>query len=384
MVFYWSAMAGLVSLVGWLQTGEDFWGRGVVGLVMVFLAMRMLPLRRRLASGALRRVTPPLETSDSLEDRCFVLYLRNFRVDAELAEIEYLATQPRWNYWLGEFFGYANRIAHQVSREYRIVRLVRRFGLVVAVGNLQDDDPFPSGAVRYPLPHHSWKSIVARDMRRARLVLMMAGLGDQSGSAESTLWEYAQAVRSLPPERFLLLVCGDEEHYERFRSAADSYLGDARNRRSGRKMPIPQLPNYPALHWPDRLGELPALRGIVSFGQDWTGHFTRFDPTKTSAATRIGQRRETERDQINPLMDKVEERLPGTAVRGIGRAPRDKFDLALVNSITYGLYFHAVELVSQKILVAVIGLATLVGTMLEMKTAAEDAAPVKIDFPLDR
>lgn len=380
LAFYLWVTFGLLAVAEWLETGERFWNRGVYGMGLILAAMCLLPLRRKSAVRALRRVTPPMKSSDSLEDGCFVLYLRNFRVDSDLTGIDHLASQSRWNYWLSELLGYANRTAHQSTREYRIVKIVQRFGVVVAVGNEQDNAPFPAGAVRFLLPHTGWQPVVARDMRRARLVLMTAGLRSDSGSAASTLWEYAQAVRTLPPERFLLLACGDEEDYERFRTAANAYLAQRRKRDTG-DTPRPRLPDCPPPRKPTKHGALPPLRGVVSFDQNWTGQFTRFDPTAASASTPAGRYREMVRAQVNPFMDEVERKLPGTATRQrFSASPRDMV-MVMVATLIFSTYFERVELVSQKIIIAVIGSLTVLGEAWEATTSAEETAGVKIEFP---
>ncbi|MFE0172392.1 hypothetical protein ACFWZ2_08755 [Streptomyces sp. NPDC059002] len=380
LVFCMATTLGLMKVVAWAQTRQGPWENGAFGLLLLTAAFGVcLPLYRRLSVRSLRRLILPLESSDRCTDGSFVLYLRNFQVDGRLADADHLSTQPLWNHVLGEALGYGNGLVHESPREVRVVREIQRLGAVIAVGDASEPLPYLPGANRYLLPHHKWKRVVDRDMRRARLVVMVAGLGRDSGPATSTMWEYAQARRVLAPERFVLLVCGDQDDYERFRKATTAYLDGVRRRSTPS-----ELPDHPALRRPERLRKLHPLRGVITFGPDWTPRFTLFDPTASAARTELCRQREVVRKQLTPCLDAIEERLEGMAVH----VPDIDMAFAVMRTaiipVAVGcMLWSRFELTAQRAVIAVVCVLQLVGITRRMLSASETFARIRHPAPGD-
>jgi hypothetical protein len=174
------------------------------------------------------------------QGKSFILYLRPFRDDPKLAELEAI---PRLRgaavpiLLLQELF-FSGR-----SEEEQLVAALKKgnLGPVIAVGAPGEWRP-PSGAMRMYLQHHDWQKSVQELMSRASLVVIVLGVG------AGTMWELVEATRMVPPERLLLIVPMPELEYERFREKAMAEL-HARAERirndTGRHWSPPELPGYP-------------------------------------------------------------------------------------------------------------------------------------------
>ncbi|MEV5463424.1 hypothetical protein AB0L17_35555, partial [Streptomyces cellulosae] len=267
-------------------------------------------LRRKMAVGLL----PVLEDWAELRDLTYVLYLRPFDEDGALFRVRPLFGKGAWFSWFRIFHG--GGVDDFLTGEERIVHLLRRFGRVVAVGRPGEPFPLP-GATRLYLPSTNWKRGVGDAMRRARQVLIVAGIAGDPKRAEGTLWEYTEAVRLLPPCRLLLLVT-DGDAYERFRRAADDYFARRAAelcREGGILPPPPALPPYSGPRLPQKPARRTPLLGVVRFGDDWTPELVCFDPAAERGATHRARLRATVRRQIDPLLERLERQLPGVAVR---------------------------------------------------------------------
>ncbi|MER5465731.1 hypothetical protein ABT010_34665 [Streptomyces sp. NPDC002668] len=238
----------------------------------------------------------------------YLLYLRPFAEDGRLAAIDPLVSgRARLPY--ARMLGFADFAGAENSWEEQIVELFRPCGEVVAVGRPGEPFAFP-GAKRFYLPRNDWKQAVSGGIRRARLVLLVAGIGENTKSADGTLWEFTEAARLLPPSRLLLLVCGSPEDYRRFCDAADGVFKERSERLLGVGEPpltLPVLPGYPAVGDADRRHP---LRGVVQFDDTWTGKFTAFDPTAEAGGARRRNHAMVRR-QIEPFIASLEARLPG-------------------------------------------------------------------------
>jgi hypothetical protein len=98
-------------------------------------------------------------------------------------------------------------------------------------------------------------------IENGRLVVLVLGAGP------GTLWELGESMRTLPPERLLLLNRMKTAEYEQFREMARQELraqADEVRRATGRRWTPPRLPDPPA----DR--RVPSqLRGIIHFTGKW-------------------------------------------------------------------------------------------------------------------
>jgi hypothetical protein len=256
----------------------------------------------------------------------YVLYLRSFLVDHALSRQDQVGG-AHFLTSLASHFGYRDPLHLEDTWEGRIARLFWRFGRVVAVGRPGEPLP-PIGAGRFYLPADSqgwkepadsqgWKEEVSKAIRGARLVVIVAAVGQNSSSAEGTLWEYTEAVRLLPPSRVVLVVLGGRDAYECFRARAALYFGKRTEElhEAGDVLPPPPaLPDWPEPQRPWKLRKGFPLHGVVCFDADWAAECVHFDATAARGPTPYARWRRTVRTQVDPWMDKCEQRLPGNAV----------------------------------------------------------------------
>ncbi|WP_369220725.1 hypothetical protein AB5J52_01125 [Streptomyces sp. R39] len=307
----------VVIIVGDLQKRQLSLRSYLVLFTTIGLSLSAMSLARRLAMVRRRKLTgsSPSAGEGPAKYR-YVLYLRPFGEDRKLFDIDPearvgnlpLTLLPRIFGWFS-----AAAVDSDATWEERVVRIFCRFGKVVAGGNPFDPEPFP-GAERFDLPEKGWEPRVTKAVRRARLVLIVAGIDSAAGSAAGTLWEYTEAVRLLEPSRLVLLVCGDTQEYDRFRAGAEAAFAQRAGEFPHLGRERPRLPDCPGLHRPKRLRRPHPLRGLIWFDELWTAEFVRFDPTRERGLTEYRRWRATLRHQIAPVMACIEERLPGTAV----------------------------------------------------------------------
>ncbi|MER6331304.1 tetratricopeptide repeat protein [Streptomyces sp. NPDC001034] len=250
-------------------------------------------------------------------DHTYVLYLRSFTEDHRLFAVDRV-----WGRGLGPVLGYLAGLTAGYDEasnvwEERVIQYFRRLGHVVGVAD-PDSTQLNPGVYRFRLPEdvpgQEWHPAVSEAIRNARLVIIVAGIGGDGETAAGTLWEYTEAVRLLPPSRVLLLVCGGQEDYDRFREEARTAFTDRYGNAAKRALTAPALPDYPFLERPRRQGRPHPLRGVIRFGPGWTAQFVRFDPTTQRGLTPSSRWRATVRHQIEPLLAEVESQLPGEAV----------------------------------------------------------------------
>ncbi|MET9386466.1 hypothetical protein ABZY09_36825 [Streptomyces sp. NPDC002928] len=284
---------------------------GLVSLVTMFDSMRTN------AKHSLVRRLVGRDAREEMKDGQYVLYLRPFAVDDMLFEVDPAGGVNTWTS-LAYHFGYGDLGDLYDTWEARLTRLFGRFGTVIAVGRPWESFP-PPGARRLYVSRagDAWQQEVTEAIRRARLVVLVAGIDRDAGGAEGTLWEYTEAVRLLPPSRLVLLVCGEHNGYERFREAATEYFARraAELRATGAQLPPPPvLPKCPPRRRPSKAASGLPLRGVVRFDTDWTAEFAPLDSTAERGMTQHTRWRATVREQVDPLLSQVERGLPGRAV----------------------------------------------------------------------
>ncbi|MGW1362926.1 hypothetical protein ACWCQP_36655 [Streptomyces chartreusis] len=307
----------LYLVVRVVEDGWPLWGvallalGGLVSLVLTFHAMRT----NANVSRALGLVGQ--DTRKEMKDGQYVLYLRPFAVDDMLSKVDTPGAANTWTS-LAYHFGYGDLGDLQSTWEARLTRLFGRFGMVIAVGRPWESIPPPAARRLYFSGEgDDWRQEVTELIRGARLVVLVAGIDRDAGGAEGTLWEYTEAVYQLPPSRFVLLVCGESEGYERFRAAATEYFARRADelRADGKELPSPpDLPPCPWLRQPSKATSGLPLRGVVRFDTDWTAEFAPIDPAAERGLTQHTRWRATARNQVGPLLSRVERRLPGRAV----------------------------------------------------------------------
>ncbi|KJY42689.1 hypothetical protein VR41_06735 [Streptomyces sp. NRRL B-1568] len=256
-----------------------------------------------------QRIQPVLPSLKQYGAMTYLLYLRPFAEDVRLAAIDPLDSgKGRLPY--GRMLGFADSQGAEDSWEEQIVGVFQRCGRVVTVGRPDEEFAFP-GAKRFYLRHEDWRQEVSTGIQRARLVLLVAGIGENIRGADGTLWEFTEAVRVLPPARILLLVCGGPDDYRRFRAACAGAFAERaeRLRRVGEPpLAVPVLPDHPELGHARRRHP---LRGVVQFDEDWRGEFVAFDPAVEPGRTENRRNRAMLRRRIEPFMARLEARLPG-------------------------------------------------------------------------
>ena len=135
-----------------------------------------------------------------------------------------------------------------ITEEEQLADVLRPFGELVAIGRPGESLPTP-GAARIYASDAEWRDVVKRQMQTARLVVIMAAVG------ENVLWELTQAIRTLEPQKLLILVLKMKaKEYESFRTEASPILGVS-------------LPAR-APSW--RFGR---VSGFISFAADWKPSF---------------------------------------------------------------------------------------------------------------
>ncbi|MFI1867270.1 hypothetical protein [Streptomyces jumonjinensis] len=302
--------------LAYLDTRPVFWWlRLLAGVAAFFAGLLVFWTGRRLIVRGKQHTADIIDSFDRLTGTRYVLYLRPFSTDPEMASLP--IEVPGGNWGESAFF------ASGLTQEEALVRRFRRFGRVIGIGSLGEPLPL-TGAVRAYLPVDDWKSTVTGLIGGAHVVLLSAGPGP------GTVWEFTEALRVLPPTRLVLLAYCDPATYARFRTAvAEEYA-----RRSGtepgapdtgRWPPLPALPDFPPLARPRRpLWETVLnggrsrsrwdfhLKGLVAFGPTWRGTFIRFDPSTLRLPSIVSLNRLVTR-QLKPVMV----RLATLPARGI-------------------------------------------------------------------
>jgi hypothetical protein len=314
-----SNVLGTTFLIVWLPAvvvdgftrGSSSWLSILLLVVGPVYLVVMAGTYRRNETPVTSRLLARLQNEMPSGDREYVLYLRSFLVDQMLSGQDGVGG-AHFMTTLASYFGF--RSPHHLEKpwESRIIDLLGRLGPVVAVGQPGEALP-PLGAKRVYLrlpAGRSWKDEVSTAIRRARLVVIVAAVGENPDAAEGTLWEYTEALRLLPPEQVVLVACGGREAYERFRARTAEHF-----RRQVEMLPsLPVLPDWPEPRRPGKARAGFPLHGVVRFRAGWAAEFVHFDSTAVRGPTPFSRWRATERALVEPWLDECERGLPGTAV----------------------------------------------------------------------
>jgi hypothetical protein len=185
-------------------------------------------------------------------DGSFVFYLRSFNDDDGRQRLGVRIIDVPFNIITCWVF------ASGLTEEEQFVAALRSVGPVLAVGNPGDHRPY-AGAWRLDLAAKEWRPRVVADMERARMVVLAAGTGP------GLIWEYAQAIRHVQPQRLMLAIFAEASEYEQFRNLAAEEITAM-----GHASP-PILPDYPAarkLPWNRATGETGPW--FVRFDENWS------------------------------------------------------------------------------------------------------------------
>ncbi len=223
---------------------------------------------RRVRLKARRAHARRIESPDVLPQGSYVLYLRMFEADQRHAVI-----LPTRNITMD----LTDMLLPGSSEEEDLAEVMRPVGPMVAVGIPGEELPH-AGAMRMYLPM-IWKPPVRQMIMNARLVVIEIGVG------AGTVWEVAEALRTLPPQRLLLIVPEEmtDKEYELVRRRVSGKLR-GQGRSKPRMKPRPNsrqvLPPRPSSKNPNGRGT-----GFIFFSDDWkaistTGHSLPWHPTR--------------------------------------------------------------------------------------------------------
>ena len=142
-----------------------------------------------------------------------------------------------------------------VAEEGEIAEIVSRIGPFVAVGRPGESLSY-FGAARASLQHADWQDGVRQLMATARLVFL------RIGSSPGLLWELDEAVRTVRPEKLVLLIPLNRREYDEFCE------------RTRGSFPC-QLPEYQGRRIP-----ITSIRAVVCFDHEWIPSIVPVQQTK--------------------------------------------------------------------------------------------------------
>lgn len=244
--------------IGLRYTWELVVGEGASPAVSVFpliLGIVLLAKGNTLLREGGRHVQGIISSPKDLVAGSYALYLRSFEEDPKLARLHRI---PPPSALFRAYFTSGN------SEEERLADALTWAGLPVSVG--QPGERVPRiGVPRMYLPLHDWQEPVREMMRGASLVVLVLGHG------AGTLWELGEAMRTLPPQRLLLLVTMPQHEYDRCRKVVEAELREQAKtvrRETGARWKPPSLPDYAG-------GPVVAsrIRGLIYFTPEWQAVF---------------------------------------------------------------------------------------------------------------
>jgi hypothetical protein len=225
------------------------WWETFVALSVMILGGFVFTQGRRTFLRARRHRARLIASHRHLNAGSFVLYLRSFEADERQKALHEVPLPGMQGGLLG--FVLSGR-----SAEEHIADVLAPVGPLVAVGAPGERLPHV-GAVRMYLPSSSdeaWQEPVRRLMQRSRLTVLTLG------SSEGTMWELAEAMRTLPPHRLILFVPAmDRAEYQRISQESPR---------------LPAAPTWLASYRRE------ALQAVITFAEDWTPTLTHVMETR--------------------------------------------------------------------------------------------------------
>ncbi|MGI5466347.1 hypothetical protein [Streptomyces sp. CA-132043] len=269
-------------LAGWpcclMALGLSFWGAhqllsepaswmSGVFLTLTPMGVYAFSRSRRLFLKGRRHLKLPLASPNVLRPGSYVLYLRSFEDDKARSTLQKQFLTSANGMPPDVMGGLIGLVTSSRDEEEHIADALRPVGSLVAVGAPDEVLPF-AGAVRMYLPKNSWQEPVRDLMVRARLVTLTLG------SSAGTVWELAEAMRTLPPQRLLLIVPGmmRAAEYETLRKGNETALRALPESSRNHTWKSDTLPSLP-----DRVADqrsLDPVAGVIHFSADWEPTFT--------------------------------------------------------------------------------------------------------------
>lgn len=261
-------VAGLFASLWLVQMGlEEGWSGVLIALSAVatpgilFAGIGIMSRANFIFRVSLRHFSKIVTSPQDVDYPYFTVYLRSFADDEGLAEIQRLpglSGAVRALYSTGQ------------TEEEQLAAALRPMGPMVGIGCPGERVPH-TGARRLYLPLENWKDPVRELMLRARLVVIALGPG------AGVMWELAEAMRILPPERLRLIVPMEYDEYEVFRNDAAVALrarAEQELRDTGEHWLPPHLPDYAS-----RREISSRIQGLIFFSSDWTPVFLPLRPS---------------------------------------------------------------------------------------------------------
>jgi hypothetical protein len=227
--------ASEITISGFSKDEMDAW-ESFMGLIK-FIATIMLLMGGFLYWRGRQHETLRTAGRALYDSKPDVLYLRAFETDASFHE------------YLGKIiFHESIRSAISGTEEEQLREALEPFGDLIAIGKPGETLPTP-GAARLYASDAEWKNVVAKQMERARLVVIRAG------SSAGLLWELEQAVQVLNPKKVVILVFNMwQKKYEAFRKEAERTF----------KCTFPKA---------DEIGRFWRVSGFIRFSANWEPTF---------------------------------------------------------------------------------------------------------------
>lgn len=188
-----------------IHTVEPLWLVSVSAASLNLLGAAIANNGRKLRLEARRIHAQRIPSPGVLQPGSFVLYLRTFDSDEAQAALQSVTTSH-----LGDGNGIYTMLLPAGSNEEHLVDAVSPVGPMVAVGIPGESLPH-AGAKRMQLPEEDWKQPVRQLLERARLVVIVLGV------RPGTMWEVAEAICTIPPQRLVLIAPAhmtDSEYFQ--------------------------------------------------------------------------------------------------------------------------------------------------------------------------
>ncbi|MFI6850035.1 hypothetical protein OG535_40020 [Kitasatospora sp. NBC_00085] len=289
-----------------------WWDKFIVLPATAVASVDLFRLGRALGVVGRQHLVEVVNSPQELDVDSYVLYLRSFDDDVRRASLEENQHHPP-----GPGAVLPDLFLSDRTDEEQLAAALASVAPLVAVGRPGERLPL-LGARRLYLPLDDWQDTVRQLMERARLVVMVLGMGP------GLMWEFIEAVRILPPERLVLMVSMDEPTYEQFCSLAHEQLRDLASTplmtTDHPLRPEQLLPPLPRAGKDADTEDSAAFRGAIYFDHDWTANVVLFDTAR--ARRRYGGRtRVTLKKGLRPALDRVRPRANGTP--GVGKVQGD-------------------------------------------------------------
>jgi len=220
-ILYWMSQGANPSSLFWLA----FWG-------YVALTYKLTSWLSDKYRGRQRKILMTAEELLKHDTRPHVLYLRSFKDDET-----------------------TSRLLNLSSEEQEFALTMLEIGPFITFGEPGEEFPEP-GAARMYVDHDDWRRRIENLMANARLVVA------RIANSKSFWWEIRTAVKTLKPERLLLLLPEDGKVYEEFRLRANGIF----------PRPLPEHKFRPVSRFESHISS----EGLLYFQPDWTPQLLKF------------------------------------------------------------------------------------------------------------